>query len=66
MQRELIPRTDALRLIRALDTLTSQLLEASARTHLLNADGRAPDTPSYAELLVTPPTRRTSPMKSPG
>ncbi|MER5202206.1 hypothetical protein [Streptomyces sp. NPDC002825] len=51
IQRELIPRGDALRLIRSLDNLKTAFLDAAEQWQLLDDTGDVPAEPSYTELL---------------
>ncbi|MFE1407835.1 hypothetical protein ACFW5D_30265 [Streptomyces sp. NPDC058770] len=51
IQRELIPRDDALHLIGALDGMQTKLLDAAEQWQLLDDTGHVPASPAYAELI---------------
>ncbi|WP_367435099.1 hypothetical protein [Streptomyces celluloflavus] len=51
IQRELIPRSDTLRLIGALDGVKAKLIDAVQQWQLLDDTGRVPASPAYAELI---------------
>ncbi|AJE87432.1 hypothetical protein SLNWT_7056 [Streptomyces albus] len=51
IQRPLIPRDHALRLVGTLNALTDKLLDASQQWELLDEHGQVPDAPSYTALL---------------
>ncbi|MEU2131779.1 hypothetical protein [Streptomyces sp. NPDC018352] len=51
VQRELIPRDDALRLINALAGMKPRFIDAAEKWQLLDETGHVPASPSYAELI---------------
>ncbi|MFD8063966.1 hypothetical protein ACFXA0_32715 [Streptomyces cyaneofuscatus] len=51
LERELIPRDDALRLIGALNVMKDKTHNAARQWELLDEDGHVPATPSYTALL---------------
>ncbi|MFD3522265.1 hypothetical protein [Streptomyces sp. NPDC058653] len=51
VQRQLIPRGEALRLIGVLDGMKSKLLDAAEQWQLLDDTGHVPNTPAYADLI---------------
>ncbi|WP_198358324.1 hypothetical protein [Streptomyces fildesensis] len=50
-QRELMPHSDTLRLIGALDVVKTKLSQAAQQWQLLDDTGRVPASPPYAELI---------------